>query len=143
MNQIVNFFIQNQALIKLIVAILIIIVVHFNAAKVFVGRKVKKAMFGVEKQAEQLLLNTGQEKMQAVEGMVYNKLPGWVRAVVSLNRFRNIAQKFFDEAKYFVKKNTNIPAQPQSPEVKKQTNQSQATQNSGVPFSATSEAKKQ
>lgn len=105
MNQLVNFYQQNHAVINLLVAIVFYVVAHYKAALSFVKHKASKAMFGVEKASEQLLLSTGQEKMKAVEEMAYQKLPGWVRAVVSPAKFTGIAQKFFDESKMFVEQN--------------------------------------
>lgn len=118
MNQLVNFYAQNRVVINFLVALVVYVIAHRKAAVSFVKGKASKAMFGVEKSAEQLILKTGSEKMDTVEDIVYKNLPGWVRIVVSPQMFRSIAQKFFDESKVFIDQNAKVPEQPNQPQAK-------------------------
>lgn len=109
MQNIIQLYTQNHVVINFLIAIAIYVFVHWKAAFAYVRKRASQAMFGVEKSAQQLQLNSGDAKMQLVTNMVYQKLPGWVRAVVSMNRFRRIAQTFYDDAKVFIDQNAVKP----------------------------------
>jgi len=97
-NQIANFYNQNQEAIQLLVAGIIYFFGHRKAANAYAKSKAKTAIFTAEKWAEDLLLQSGAQKMDFVVQQVYAKLPGAVRMVVNLDKFRGLAQTVYNDA---------------------------------------------
>ncbi|MDB5055466.1 MAG: hypothetical protein JWM44_3516 [Bacilli bacterium] len=112
-NSIADFYNQNKELIQLLVAAVIYFFGHKKVAQTYVKSKVKTAIFAAEKYSEDLLLQSGAQKMDFVVQKEYAKLPGAVRMFVNLDDLRSIAQKVFNNAALSVK--DQLPKAPVVP----------------------------
>lgn len=72
-------------------------------------------IFLAEERAEELALNTGQDKFEWAVTYSYPYLPGAVRAFVSFPMYRTILQALFDQAKKWAQAHRNVSQTPLQP----------------------------
>lgn len=80
-----------------IAALLIIIIAYYFFNKEYAKKLTLEFMFYVEKKAEELAITEGKEKFEWVVSQ-YEKLPAYVKLMISKEKFREIIQQLFDEA---------------------------------------------
>lgn len=109
-------------IIALVVMAALYVPTHYKASLSFTRKVALQFIFAAEKRAEELLLSTGQQKLDWVVDKGYDLMPAAVRIVVSKPLFRIIVQQVFDMAVSFAKKHEPVvttkalppPPEPQS-----------------------------
>lgn len=102
---------------------LLLIIVAFCIYLVSIGRaEAKKVilslMLRVEKDAEALLLKTGEEKLGFVVDRGYQLLPPVIRAFITFTMFQDLANKLYAEAKrYLLSLGTEDELKPKAQEL--------------------------
>ncbi|MBZ4664711.1 MAG: hypothetical protein JG776_2435 [Caloramator sp.] len=80
-----------------IVAVLAILVIYYFVNREYAKKLALEFMFYVEKKAEELALTEGKKKFYYVVSQ-YDKLPAFVKAVITPDQFAQMVQQLFDEA---------------------------------------------
>lgn len=117
LSKVLDFYTTNRDAIELVFAIIVYILVHRTAAFSHAKGKAGELIIAAEKGAEQLLLNSGSEKMDWVVQKAYQKMPASVRVVISFDVFRNIAQGLINKAKQTIATQPTPTANPAAPVV--------------------------
>ncbi|MCZ8512390.1 hypothetical protein O9H85_08080 [Paenibacillus filicis] len=99
-QQIIN---QYWGIVSVFLFGVVYVITHYQASIAFAKKKAITLMLAVEKKAEQLALDNGQDKFNWVCDKGYDLLPSVVRLVVSKPLFKTIVQSLFDEAIAFAK----------------------------------------
>ncbi|KRQ87694.1 hypothetical protein ABG79_00495 [Caloramator mitchellensis] len=76
---------------------IIIIIAYYYINKEYAKKLTLEFMFYVEKKAEELAINEGKQKFEWVVSQ-YDKLPVFIKLIISKDKFREIIQQLFDEA---------------------------------------------
>lgn len=99
MEKLINFYNENAQLFQLLGLVIVWFFTHRSVAIGYAKKKASTLIFAAEKYSETLLLSYGKEKMDFVVSEGYKLLPSMVRVFISMDTFRNEAQKLFDFAK--------------------------------------------
>jgi hypothetical protein len=96
------------------VAVVIYIVAHRQTVFAYARKRAAMLMLSAENGAEDLLLNSGSQKMDWVVQRAYQRMPAAVRLFVGIDEFRKIAQGINDEAKLLLEQHkTAVPVTAQ------------------------------
>lgn len=80
-----------------IVAVILFIIVYYFVNREYAKKLALEFMFYIEKKAEELAITEGKKKYYYVVSQ-YDKLPAFVKSVITPDQFAHMVQELFDEA---------------------------------------------